>query len=386
MKINFLAEARELAPKLNLIREELHKTPELGTHEFKTAEIIEKYLDEIGISHRRVLDTGIIARIDGALPGKNSAVRSDIDALPINENTGVNFASKNPGCMHACGHDVHMTGVLGAAMILAKYRENLHGSVTFIFQPDEEGEGGSDKMIKAGALDGIDAVFGAHVDPALPAGHVGIKYGNFYAASEMFKIIVIGKSSHGAQRDKGIDAIEVSAKIITEVLKMNNPDGVVTVGIINAGTAGNILAGRSEFRGIIRTFGVEKRAEMCREFEEITTKICKSFGAKCECDFSGGAPGIVNNNDKLTSLVENTAREILGSERVNIIEKPLYISEDFGYYIMNKTGSFYHIGAGCEYPLHSDKFLPKPDAFITASAVHAAAAYNFNKLGMIELE
>lgn len=381
MKPDFLAEARELAPKLNLIRENLHKYPELGRREFKTARIIEKYLDEIGISHKRILDTGIIARLDGALPGKHSAVRTDIDALPINEATGVAFTSKNSGCMHACGHDVHMTGALGAAMILSKHRDDLHGSVTFIFQPDEEGEGGADKMIEAGALEGVDAVFGAHVDPALPAGHVGIKYGNFYAASAMFKIVVIGKSAHGAQRDKGIDAIEVSAHIIPEVLKI--PGGVVSVGMINAGTAGNILAGRSEFRGIIRTFGIDERARMTKEFAEICVRICESFGAKCECDFSEGAPGIVNDNDELTSLAENAARETLGSEFVHVIEKPLFISEDFGYYIMSKTGSFYHIGAGCEYPLHSDKFLPVPEAFVTGSAVHSAVAYNFNKLGMI---
>lgn len=377
MSIDFFEEAREITPKLTLIREELHQNPELGKHEFKTAEILEKYLDEIGISHRRVLETGIVARLDGALPGKNSALRSDIDALPINENTGITFASKNPGCMHACGHDVHMTGVLGAAMILAQHKKDLHGSVTFVFQPDEEGEGGADRMIKAGAIDGVDAIFGAHVDPALPAGFVGIKYGNFYASSAMFRIIVIGKSAHGAQRDKGIDAIEVSAHIIPEVLKI--PGGVVSVCMINAGTAGNVLAGRSEFRGIIRTFGVEERERMCHEFEKIAKKISESFGAKCECNFTPGAPGIVNDNDKLTALVENTARETLGTKRVRVIEKPLFTSEDFGFYITAKTGSFYHIGAGCEYPLHSDNFLPQPDSFITASALHAAVAYKFNQ-------
>ncbi len=376
MKTDFYAEAKELAPKLALIRETFHRTPELGNREFNTAKLIEKYLDEIGISHRRVLDTGIIARIDGALPGKNSALRSDIDALPINEATGVSFVSQNSGCMHACGHDVHMTGVLGAAMILKAHQKDLHGSVTFLFQPDEEGDGGADRMIKAGALENVDAVFGAHVDPMLPAGHVGVKYGNFYAASAMFKIVVIGKSAHGAQRDKGIDAIEVSAHIIPEILKI--PGGVVSVGTLNAGTAGNILAGRSEFRGIIRTYGTDERAEMCRKFEEICNKISKSFGAKCECNFIFSCPGVVNDNEKLTSLVENTARETLGSERVHIIEKPLFISEDFGFYIMARTGNFYHIGAGCEYPLHSDKFLPQPDAFITASAVHAAVVQNFN--------
>ena len=378
MVIDFLSEAQKLAPKLNAVRETLHKNPELGNHEFKTAEFIEKYLDEIGVNHRRILDTGIIARIDGKLPGKSSALRTDIDALPINEATGASFASQNPGCMHACGHDVHMTGILGAATLLQAHQDDLHGSVTFLFQPDEEGDGGADRMIKAGCLNGIDAVFGAHVDPALPGGHIGVKYGNFYAASAMFKVVIIGKSAHGAQRDKGIDAIEVSAHVITEILKMNKPGHVATVGILNAGTAGNILAGSAEFRGIMRTFGTEERAIMCKELEEITTKISESFGAKCECNFQLNTPGIVNNNDKLTSLVENTACEVLGSDRVHVIEKPLFISEDFGFYIMAKTGNFYHIGAGCEYPLHSDKFLPVPEAAIIASAVHAAVVYKFN--------
>ncbi len=379
MKIDFLSEAKELKEKLISLRQEFHKIPEIGNKEFKTSELIEKVLDELKIPHKRILDTAIIAKLEGKNPGKNSAIRSDIDALPINEATGAEFASKNPGFMHACGHDVHMTGALGAAMILKKHEKDLCGSVTFLFQPDEEGSGGADRMIKAGCIENIDAVFGCHVDPALPAGHVGIKYGNFYAASAMFKIIILGKSAHGAQRDKGIDAIEISSQIINEVLKMNKPGSVVTVGMINAGTAGNILAAKSEFNGIIRTFGVNERARMVKEFEEIVKKFSDLYGAKYECNFNLSTPGIVNDNDKLTSFVENIARETLGSENVNIIEKPLFISEDFGYFITAKTGNFYHIGAGCEYPLHSDKFLPVPDVIITASAVHSAVVFNFNE-------
>ncbi|MBQ9419914.1 MAG: amidohydrolase [Synergistaceae bacterium] len=376
MTLDFLSEARDLSEKLFSLREEFHKTPELGNHEYKTAELIEKVLDELGIPHKRILETGITARIEGRLPGKNSALRADIDALPINEATGAEFSSRNHGVMHACGHDVHVTGALGAAMILKKHEDELPGSVTFIFQPDEEGDGGADRMIQAGCLDDVDAVFGCHVDPALPAGHIGVKYGNFYAASAMFKIVIIGKSAHGAQRDKGIDAIEVSANIIPEVLRI--PGGVVTVGKLNAGTAGNILAGRSEFAGIIRTFGVDERARMCREFQEICERVSSSFGAKCECEFNLSCPGIINDNDALTKLVENTAKETLGTEKVHVIEKPLFISEDFGFYIMARTGNFYHVGAGCEYTLHSDKFLPKPDAIITASALHAAVVHKFN--------
>ena len=381
MSINFLSEAKSLKDKLTEIRKSFHRVPEIGNHEYKTSELIEKYLDEIQIPHKRILGTGIIAKLDGKLKGKNSALRSDIDALPINEATGCEFSSTHEGMMHACGHDVHITSVLGAAMILKNHEENLCGSVTFLFQPDEEGNGGAQRMINENCLENIDAVFGAHVDPLLPAGHIGIKYGNFYAASAMFNVIIIGKSAHGAQRENGIDAIEISAHIIPEVLKISG--GVVTVGMLHAGTAGNIIAGRSEFNGIIRTFGIKERERMCREFEEIVKRITSQFGAKSECNIKLSAPGVINDNEKLTRLVENSAREILGDENVNIIEKPLMISEDFGFFIMAKTGCFYHIGAGCNYPLHTEKFLPVDDSFVTASAVHSAVVFNFNSTGLI---
>ena len=376
MRVDFLKESEVLRARLTEIRETLHRMPEIGDHEFRTAEYIEHVLDDIGIAHHRVLDTGIAARIDGGLPGRHSAIRSDIDALPVSEATGCDFASQTPGMMHACGHDVHMTSLLGAALILHSHRQDLAGSVTLIFQPNEEGDGGAKRMIDAGVLEGVSAVFGAHVDPALPAGHIGVKYGGFYAASAAWKINVLGKSAHGAQRDKGIDAIEAAAHVIPEILAI--PGGVVSAGTIHAGKVNNILADDCEMRGIIRTYGLEKRAEMCRELESRAARTAAKFGAKCECVITDSCPGIVNDNDALTSLVETTAREVLGSEHVDVIDKPLFISEDFGFFIMAKTGCFYHIGAGCTYPLHSDKFLPVPEAFITASAVHAAVASKYN--------
>ena len=374
--MNFLTEAEKLRGKLTEIRKEFHRIPEIGDNEFKTAALIEKYLDENGIPHRRVIGTGIIARVDGKLPGKNSAIRSDIDALPVNESTGCDFASQNPGMMHACGHDVHITGALGAAMILNSHKDELAGSVTFLFQPNEEGDGGAQRMIEAGCLEGVEAVFGCHVDPALKAGHVGIKYGDFYAASATWKVSVIGKSSHGAQRDKGIDSIEVSAHIVPEILKI--PGGVVSVGMLHAGTANNILAGLAEMAGIIRTYGLEKRAAMCRELESVCQSVSARFGAKCICEITDSCVGIVNDNDAITSMIETAARETFGNDKVDIIEKPLFISEDFGSFLIAKTGCFYHIGAGCEYPLHSDKFLPVPDAIITAAAMHSSAVFKFN--------
>ena len=379
MLVNFLEEAENLRGKLTEIRKEFHRNPEIGDHEFHTAELIEKYLDEAGITHRRVIGTGIIARVDGKLSGRNCAVRSDIDALPVTEATGCDFVSKNPGMMHACGHDVHITGALGAAMILHSRRDELSGSVTFIFQPNEEGDGGADRMIEAGCLDDVEAVFGCHVDPALPAGHVGIKYGDFYAASATWKVSVIGKSAHGAQRDKGIDSIEVASHIVPEILRI--PGGVVSVGMLHAGTANNILAGRAEMAGIIRTYGLDTRSRMCNELREVCGKVAEKFGAKCECAITDSCVGVVHDNDKITAMCEASARETFGDSRVDIIERPLFISEDFGSYLIAKTGCFYHIGAGCEYPLHSDKFLPVPDAIITAAAMHSSSAYNYNKTG-----
>lgn len=377
MAVNFLTEANALRDKLIEIRKSFHRIPEIGDKEFKTSALIAKYLDESGIKYHRVLDTGIIARIDGKKPGRNSAVRADIDALPVNENTGCDFASQNSGMMHACGHDVHITGALGAAMLLKAHEDDLCGSVSFFFQPNEEGGGGADRMIREGCLEGIEAIFGCHVDPALPAGHVGIRYGNFYAASATFKVIIHGKSAHGAQRDKGIDSIEVSAHIIPEILKISG--GVVSVGMIHAGTANNILAGTCEFYGIVRTFGVNERSRMCSELKEICENVSARFKATCECIITDSCPGIVNDNDKITALIESTARKTFGDDKVHVIDKPLFISEDFGYFIIAKTGCFYHIGAGSEYPLHSDKFLPDPDAIITASALHAAAVMEYNK-------
>ncbi len=376
MTIDFLSEAKAFSQELAEIRKSFHRIPEIGNHEFRTSALIEHYLDDMGINHRKILDTAITARIDGALPGRHCALRTDIDALPITEATGCDFASQNPGMMHACGHDVHMSSVLGAAMLLKRHEKELCGSVTLLFQPDEEGDGGAKRMIDEGCLEGVDAVFGAHVDPAIRAGDIGIRYGNFYAASATFKIAVIGKSAHGAQRDKGIDAIEIASHLVPELLRIHG--GVVSVCMFHAGTAENIIAGRAELTGIIRTYGVDERARMCRELEAKTHEISARFGGSCEVKLNISCPGIINDNDIITSLVETTARDTLGTEHVQIIDKPLFISEDFGYYIMAKTGCFYHIGAGSEYPLHSDKFLPAPEAVVTASAVHAAVVSKYN--------
>ena len=285
---NYLNEAQSLAAELTALRRAFHMDPELGNREFHTAERIEAALKGWGIPTRRLLDTAVVGRLDGALPRPVAALRSDMDALPLTEATGADFASRNPGVMHACGHDVHMTAALGAARLLANHRHTLKGSVVFLFQPDEEGRGGARRMIEAGALEGVDAVFGAHVSPDLPVGHVGVRYGKFYAASDTFKIVVNGVSAHGAEREKGIDALGAAAALVSRLIDLPrclpNERAVLSVGSFHAGTVMNALADRAEFEGIMRTLGPAARAALKRLFRTAVDEVMSAWGATAEVD------------------------------------------------------------------------------------------------------
>ncbi len=380
--IDFVNEAKSEAKffegKILELRRILHADPELGNQEFRTADKIQKFLGELGIESRRILDTAVIADLKFSNPGKCVAFRADIDALPIDEKTGVEFASRNPGVMHACGHDVHMSALLGAALILKKHVNDsgLGGTLRFLFQPNEEVTGGAERMIEAGCLDGVDAVFGAHVSPEIPAGHVAVKYDEFYAAAELFDVEILGKSSHGAEREKGIDAIQATSELVTDILSMNASNAVITVGAFHAGTVRNIIADSAKISGMIRTFGIENREFLRQEIVRKCEAICKKFGTKFDANLSHGYVGVVNDN-AMTDFVRNTAEKIFGADNVHVLHKHEYITEDFGYFLLERPGSFYHIGAGCEFPLHSNSFLPTDEAVLTGAALHAGIAAEF---------
>lgn len=377
---DYLSEANNIAPELTALRRAFHMDPELGNREFHTADRIEAALGGWGIPTRRLLDTAVVGRLDGALPGPTVALRADMDALPLTEATGADFASRNEGVMHACGHDVHMAAALGAARLLACHRDELKGSVLFLFQPDEEGRGGAQRMIEAGVLEGVDAVFGAHVSPELPLGHVGVRYGKFYAASDTFKIVVNGVSAHGAEREKGVDALGAAAALVNRLIdlpkRLPGERAVLSVGSFHAGTAENALAGQAEFAGIIRTLGPAARSEMKRLFRLAVDEVTAAWGATADVTLRDSYPGVVND-DAMTALVEDAARELLGRDGVHVIEQPTMTTEDFGYFLMQRPGSFYHIGAGCSLPLHNTAFLPDEQAPVTAAAVHAAVIEKF---------
>ena len=303
-----------------------------------------------------------------------------MDALPVNEETGAEFASEVGGYMHACGHDVHTAALLGAASVLYEHRNELQGNVIFLFEPDEEGDGGAARMIDAGCLEGADAVFGAHVDPSLPEGTAGIRYGKFYAAADTFDVEVRGESSHGAERWNGKDALESAARMVTELIRLPesiSQDGcVLTVGKFRSGSARNIMPGRASFSGMIRTLGADTRSDVKEGLFETVERISRDTGTKSEIKLMSRYPGIVND-DKMTDIAANAASKLLGSSNVQLIDQPTMKTEDFGCFSNVVPGSFYHIGAGCTVPLHNEKFLPTEKALLTAAAMHVAVAYEY---------
>ena len=377
---DYLAEAQAISSELTVLRRTFHRHPELGNHEYETAARIEAFLHACGIPTKRILDTAIVGTLEGSCEGQTAALRADMDALPLQEETGAEFASEVPGVMHACGHDIHLAAVLGAAKLLASHRSELPGRIVFLFQPDEEGNGGAQRMIDAGVLENVDAVFGCHVSPDLPAGQVGVRYGKFYAASDTFRITVQGKSAHGAEREKGVDALAAAAEMVSAVLALPFPHerSVVSVGTLHAGTAGNIVADHAEFTGIIRTLGQESRNSMRARFTHTIKSIAHRHSVETNCELRESYPGVVNDSN-MTRLVQDTAADLLGADRVTVITEPTMTTEDFGCFLLKKQGSFYHIGAGCVLPLHNASFLPDDSAILIAAALHAAVAESFLK-------
>ena len=360
--------------KLFAIREQIHRHPELGNHEYQTAALVEETLQSLGVQTQRLTETAIVGTLRGGLPGSVAALRADMDALPISEESGADFSSETTGVMHACGHDVHTTAALGAAMLLAEHRDTLPGTVKIFFEPDEEGSGGARRMIEAGCMEGVEAVFGAHVAPDLPAGVIGVRYGKFYAASDMFTVILHGRPAHGAQPEKGIDALAAAASLITELRslpkKLVKDPAILSVGMLHAGTAGNIIADSAEFSGIMRTLGHEDRSLLKQAFREKVKEISSSFGVIPEIHIKESYAGIVNSGNE-TLHVQQTAEALFGLDNVTVLDKPTMTTEDFGYFIDAARGSFFHIGAGCTAPLHNPKFLPEKLTIIRLAALHA---------------
>ena len=372
---DFLSEAVSLRSFLQVVRQTLHRAPELGNQEFRTSAYLRSVLEPLGLIVENSFGTALCATLHGTKPGRTAALRADMDALAVTEATGVEFSSQTPGVMHACGHDIHMTAAVGAAILLAAHRETLCGSIRFLFQPDEEGCGGAQRFVDAGCLHGVDAVFGAHVSPELPLGSVGIRYGKFYAASDTFSITIRGKSAHGAEPEKGIDALQAAAQLATQLASLrgtlNGERCAVTVGTLQAGTAINVVADTAQLTGILRTLGPDSRVRMRTLVTDTAAEIAVQTGTQIDVQLHASYPGVVND-DSASRLVHDTAVRLLGEPCVAVLQQPTLMTEDFGYYLSAAPGCFYHVGAGCSAPLHSPQFLPDIRAAVTAAALHAA--------------
>ncbi len=360
------------------IRRELHSFPERGRKEYVTTDKIISCLEKWGIPYERPLETGVVATVTGDKPGLTTALRADIDALPITEKAEVPFRSQNAGVMHACGHDMHTAALLGAAKIISENKAELSGSVRFIFQPDEEGDGGAEGLVEKDAMEGVDRVFGLHVRPEMKTGTLAVKYGKFYAASDIFEIDVIGKSGHCAEPHKNTDAIVIGAQIITALQSLVSRNvspldsAVVTIGTANGGTFRNTISGSFSITGITRSLGNETRMLLRNRITDTAKGIAKAMGGDCEVRVIESYPGIINE-DTATKHIEEKALELLGRDNVKILTEPFMTTEDFGYYLHKAPGCFYHIGCECDYPLHSESFCPDERALITAMAMHVAS-------------
>ncbi len=329
-------------------RRDFHQYPELGFEEHRTSSIIAETLISFGMSPKTgVGKTGVTADLNFG-EGPTIALRADMDALPMQETSGLSFSSKHDGVMHACGHDGHMAMLLGAAKILSQMDKELTGTIRFIFQPAEEGEGGARYMIEDGCLEGIDEIYGIHVWNYQPVGEVGAKEGPILAAADLFDIIIKGVGGHGATPQGTVDAVIVAAHLIqtlqTIVSRNTNPleSTVITIGEINGGHNFNIIADKVRLAGTTRAYTKKNRSMIQRRMQEIIDGIAKSFGAEITFNYTDGYPPTINHAGPVKKVLQ-AAGKVVGPGA----GEP-YLSmggEDFSYYLQKVPGCFFFVGS-----------------------------------------
>ena len=355
--------------ELKEIRRYFHSHPELSNQEFATADRICEYLDRWGVEYERgIAGTGIVAMVRGKKPGKTVGIRADMDALPVEEENDVPYRSEQPGVMHACGHDAHMTVLLGAAKVFQTMRDRLSGNVKFFFQPAEETTGGALRMIQAGCLANphVDYVLGLHVSSLYEAGSAGVRYGNMMAASDEFTIKILGASCHGAHPDQGRDAAVTAGAVLGGIqtlvsrnLSPVNP-AVCTVGKIQGGTAGNIICSQVTMDGILRSLNPETRQLLRERLTDMAENTARAYGCTAQVVFRPSYPALINC-DEVVDVVKETACQVLGRDHVTEEREPDLGTEDFSYFAQERPSCFWHLGCadfagGIDADLHNCRF------------------------------
>ena len=379
--------AETLRPRLIEIRRHIHSHPELSGQEHQTAAYVAGVLSSCGVVVQQgVGKTGVIGELVGRTDDRLVAVRTDMDALPITERTRLEYASCHSGVMHACGHDVHTTVGLGTAMVLSQLGEVLPGNIRFLFQPAEEIAQGANWMVQDGVMNDVSAIFSLHVFPSIPAGSVGIRYGALTAAADDLEIIIMGESGHGARPHEAIDAIWIASQVITTlqqaISRTQNPlrPMVLTIGQINGGRAPNVIADQVRLTGTVRSLHPETHANLPEWIEGILANICKTYGARYEINYRRGVPS-VQNDLALTQLLEASAKEAWGSDRVQILPEASLGAEDFSVYLQHAPGTMFRLGVGFKdkpnYPLHHPQFEVDETAIVTGVVTLAYAIYQY---------
>ena len=371
--------AQHYFPDIQAIRHHIHANPELSFVEYNTSAFVANKLAEYGIPHTTgVAGTGVVALIEGKNPGKKCiALRAELDALPIQEANNIPYRSQNDGVMHACGHDVHASCLLGAARILHDLRHEWEGTIKLIFQPGEEKHpGGASLMIAAGVLENPkpEAIFALHVYPHLPCGHTGFRAGQYMASADEVYITIEGKGGHAALPHQTIDPIAIAAQVITGlqqvISRKGNPliPSVLTFGSIHGGFTTNVIPDKVEILGTFRTMNEPWRYEAHKWIKEFTTHTCEGLGAKATVEIPVGYPSLFNDF-ALTAQAESWAKEFIGEENVHHLDMRM-AGEDFSFYTHQVPGCFFRIGtrsADNQFtaPVHNAHFNIDEDAMKT---------------------
>ncbi|MDX8464791.1 amidohydrolase [Mesorhizobium sp. VK23B] len=372
------------------IRRHLHRNPELSNREANTQRYLRQMLAGRGIADiRDVAGYGLAVDIVGTGKPSNRklVIRADIDALPIEEESGVDYASNNPGVMHACGHDAHASMGFAVAAHLHQSRADFGGTVRLIFQPAEEDEpSGGRRVVEEGLLDDVDAAICVHVDPYTPSGKVAVSSGPYTLACDTFDAVVIGEAAHAAKPYEGVDAIAVACSMVGELQKIVSREIdpydplVISVTGINGGSAYNVIAGKVTLRGTIRSGSDATRERAWRRVRAILEGIATSHGASVELDIHKGEPGVVNDAE-MTDLIVASAKACVGTD--NVLNTPGWtIADDFGYYSQRLPSAYFRLGirneeVGSVYPLHHPKFRVDEAALKVGAATLASAAVRF---------
>ena len=370
-------------------RRSLHRIPEEGFAEFKTAALIRRTLDALGVPYTTER-TWTIAAIRGAQPGPTVGLRADIDALPITEPQGCPFRSEHEGWMHACGHDMHTAIQLGAAKLLNGLRDQLRGEVRLFFQPAEETVGGGKPMVEAGAMEGVDAVYGLHVQPYMLVGQMDTRPGCLNGSTDDIIIRVRGVSGHAARPEQGVDAIVCAAEIVcalqTVISRSTSPlkPAALSLGTINGGEAPNVICDRVEIRGTLRTTDPELRAFLKTRIREVCTGVAAANRAQAEVEIIEGYAPLMNTPGEVERVLR-LAGTLLGGENCRIRELPSMGGEDFSYFVEKAPGAFWHLGCSERLPapsLHSKELVP--DERCMAIGVAMECALVMDRMGVLE--